>query len=130
MTSDVPNAPLQDYVGPAAGDWMGEAPQDDDAMMAPAPDASAFIKSAASRAVKRKPTSDLKQTLVPILLTSGLMLCVMGSLKFFLGEESPYSALPTWVIGMMYGLGGVLLILAMFTMLQVKDQLTRDVKKS
>jgi hypothetical protein len=115
---------------PAAGDdWIGPAPQDDDMMLAPAPDASAFQPhpiAYRSPNTAGKKGSDLKQTLIPILLTTGFLLCVMGTLKYILGAESPYSALPTWVIAMMFGTGGVLLALAAFTMMQVNAQLHRE----
>lgn len=115
----------------AGGDWIGPAPQDDDAMLAPAPDASVFATSSAlyKPPARKAPTSDLKPTLIPILLTSGLLLIVFGCLKFILGPDSPYSNLPSWVIGMMFGMGALVLAFGAFTMLQVRDQLARAATK-
>ena len=98
-------------------------------MLAPAPDALAFQPhplAYKTPAIRKAATSEFKRTLIPILLTTSVMLGIMGSLKFILGEESPYSALPRWVIGTMFGTGGVLLALAVFTMMQVSEQLKRD----
>jgi hypothetical protein len=113
------------------GDWIGAAPQDDDAMLAPAPDASAFAASSTPyKSPPRKPSSDLKPTLIPILLTSGLLLIVFGSLKFVLGPDSPYSNLPSWVTAMMFGMGALVLAFGVFTMLQVREQLARAAAKN
>ena len=114
-------------------EWMGTTPVDDDTMMAPAPDASAFTaqsmsyKSPAARMAK---TSDLKPTLIPILLTTGMLFLLFSLLKFVRGADSPYAALPGWVVGMVAGMGGILLAFAVFTMMQVKEQLTRTKRLS
>ena len=100
-------------------------------MLAPAPDASAFMHHPVRRgpAGRPKSKSETKRTLIPILLTTGIMLCVMGSLKFILGNESTFSNLEPWIIGMIYAFGGVLLALAGFTMMQVHEELKRDAAK-
>ena len=129
MPVEHPPAEEAPFVSDTAGEWVGSAPDDDDAMLAPAPDASAFAYHAPpSRSTGKKlaQSSEFKQTLIPILLTSGLLLIVFGLLKFILGPDSPYSNLPGWVIGMTCGMGALLLVFALFTMLQVKDQLSRS----
>ena len=106
-------------------DWMGISPEDDDAMMAPAPDASAFAPHAStsrSSALRRPAKSDWKPTVIPILLTTGVLFLVFSSLKFILGSDSPYAALSGWVVGMVAGMGVLLLGLGVFTMMQVKAQ--------
>lgn len=110
-------------------EWMGTAPLDDDTMMAPAPDASAFTAHSTSykSSAARKPAAfDWKPTLIPILLTTGVIFLAFSSLKGFLGPDSPYTALPGWVVGMVAGMGVLLLGLGAFTMMQVKAQLERS----
>ena len=105
---------------------MGTAPQDDDTMMAPAPDASAFTGHSTSykSTTPRKPrVSEWKPTVIPILLTTGVLFLAFSSLKVLLGADSPFTALPVWVVGMVAGMGVLLLGLAMFTMMQVKAEL-------
>ena len=127
------NEPPETALPPATeNDWMGTAPADDDNMMAPAPDASAFTaqsmsyKSSTARTAK---TSDLKPTLIPILLTTGMLFLLFSALKFVLGADSPYAALPVWVVGMVAGMGALLLGLGIFTMMQVKEQLARVTRR-
>src|SRR5436305_1755430 len=70
-------APQEELVGgieggveSSGGAWVGDAPVDDDAMLAPAPDA-AMLAHKPSRVVKRDPmlaSLGFKQTLIPILL--------------------------------------------------------------
>jgi hypothetical protein len=115
-------------VADQGGDWVGTAPLDDDAMLAPPPDASQFggpvgYKSPAVR--RRAAGPEFKQTMIPILLTCGVLLLVFGALKFVLGPDSPYSNLAPWVTIMVFAMGVALLGLAVFTMLQVQDQLRR-----
>jgi hypothetical protein len=126
MVSDIPH----DEPAPSeGGDWIGPAPEDDDAMLAPAPDA-AFL---AAHTLSYKPPKvhvpqgpGAKQTIVPILLTSGVLLIAFGLLKFLLGPDSPYSGLPGWVVAMVFGMGALLVGLGVLTAFQVKAQLERQ----
>ena len=106
--------------------------QDDDAMLAPAPDASDFVhRPPPSPSAPNRMAAGVafKQTLIPILLTTGVLLIVFGSLKFILGAESAYAALPGWTLGVMFGFGSLMLAFGAFTMLQVREQLTRTIAK-
>ena len=101
-------------------------------MLAPAPDASDFVhKPLSYKSPQTKMAAGLsfKQTLIPILLTTGVMLIVFGSLKFIMGAESPFSALPGWTLGVMFGFGALMLAFGAFTMLQVREQLSRVVNR-
>ena len=126
MVSDVPH----DEPAPSeGGDWIGPAPEDDDAMLAPAPDASflaAHSLSYKSPVVRKAQSPGARQTMVPILLTSGTLLIVFGLLKFLLGPDSPYSNLPGWVVAMVGGMGALLVGLGIFNALQVKAHLERE----
>ena len=126
MVSDIPH----DEPAPSeGGDWMGPAPEDDDAMLAPAPDReflAAHTLSYKAPTVRAPQGPGVKQTMVPILLTSGALLIVFGLLKFLLGPDSPYSGLPGWVVGMVLAMGALLVGLGIFTAFQVKEQLARQ----
>ena len=127
-----PVAPQEDSFAPTdehAGEWVGEAPADDDAMLAPAPDAAtlnyAYSPSkAAARKVSRSNSGlETKRTLIPILLTTGVMFLILGCLKFIASGESSFAGLPMWFVGLICGMGALLLVFAAFTMMQVKSQL-------
>ena len=121
MVSDAP-------VNQHGGDWVGTAPADDDATDAPAMD---FAATGARPLGYRPPTPqrgmsrDVKQTMIPILLTTGLLLLAFGVLRFILGPDSPYANLPGWLSGVAIGAGVLLLGVAVMTMLQVKAELDR-----
>jgi hypothetical protein len=112
---------------PTGGEWVGTAPADDDATVAPAPDLSALAyrprayRPPLARAARR----DVKQTMIPILLTTGVLLITFGVLKFFMGPDSPYAGLPIWLSAIAFGTGLLLLGAAVLTMLQVKAELAR-----
>jgi hypothetical protein len=114
------------------GEWVGQAPADDDAMLAPAPDADtlnyayAAKKSAARKGPSAHQGLETKRTLIPILLTTGVMFLILGGSKFVAGGDSSFAGLPLWFVGMMCGMAVVLLAFAVFTMLQVKAQLDRQ----
>ena len=114
---------------PAAenAEW-GEAPppDEDDVMMAPAPDVNYLGHVPPRRHVS---TSNMKQTIVPILLTIGVLMLVFGTLHFVLGPDSPYASIPTWTVAAVYGTGVVLIGLGVFTAFQIKAELEQMAKK-
>ena len=99
---------------------------EDDAVIVPAPPASAFLpyRSPTAAAAKTSPTRlSLRRTLIPILLTCGIILLVLGTMPFFLSEENPLSQLPHWMSYSLWALGMFLLALGVVNMLAVKHLL-------
>ena len=106
---------------------MAAGPADDDAMLAPAPDVSVLGHTHRKPIKKNKMLASIgyKQTLIPILLTTGLLAIAFGLLKTLGDSESPYSGLPTWLTIALYGMGAVLLgsgIVVMFSVKAVLDK--------
>ncbi len=105
-----------------------EIVDDGDAVIVPAPPPSVF-------AAKPKPatphahraavlhTLGFKRTMVPILLTGGVLLPLFGALKFLRGDNSPFSGLPTWVMVLLLIAGAILLAFGVMNMLQIRQQL-------
>ena len=97
----------------------------DDFMAAPAPDPSVF-------APRRRPTRHLlterqihaRRTLIPVLLTCGVLMPLVGSLKWLRGVGSPFAAWPIWPPIVLSACGVALLALAVANMMQVR-QLSR-----
>ena len=106
----------------AEGDWVGSAPTDDDAMLAPAPDLSSLRRVPKRSAEHKKLLAGLqfKQVLIPVLLTVGMLSLVLGSCKYLLGPDSPFAYLPDWVSWLSFGLGAALLAAAVVVILSVK----------
>ena len=67
----------------------------------------------------------VRRTFIPILLTLGLMLIAASTVRYFVGEDAPLSALPTWSPIVGYIVGGMLLIVASLNILQVRSELAR-----
>ena len=107
-----------------AGD--AEAPPSADE---PAPaEASMAHSSALGRARYVAPSAldrsiNTKRTLIPILLTLGVLLPALASLKWLMTADSPFTALPIPAAGMLIALGAVLLVMAVFNMLHVRHLL-------
>jgi protein-S-isoprenylcysteine O-methyltransferase Ste14 len=68
-------------------------------------------------------TSDMRQTIVPILLTTGTISALAGVLKFSVSEDSPMYALPKWIGFGLIGLGIALLAVALVNMFALRSQL-------
>jgi hypothetical protein len=99
--------------------------EDDDMLNLPAPSPEAFAHRPALPRPKREllsRTLGFKQTLIPILLTLGVLLAGSASWSFAIGEESPISGeLLTESSLLIVGL--LLLAFGVFTMFQVRSQL-------
>jgi hypothetical protein len=115
--------------GSAGGDAYAEPPAarglapDDTA--APAPDPSVFAPKRATREIVADRQLHTKRTLIPILLTTGVLFPAVGSLKWTLGPDSPFAAWSVVTAAALITTGAVLLALAVFNMLQVRDMLRR-----
>ncbi len=105
---------------------------DDDAVNIPAPDASVFAprKPAASAgaraAVARRKQVTFRQTLIPVLLTTGVLAIAFGLARVALGPDSPAAAFPAWATPTFVVAGAVLLALAVLNMLSVRSMLAAD----
>ncbi len=104
---------------------------DDDLRSIPAPDASVFeprSKPAVSEDFKAKATArknlEFRRTLIPILLTCGVMMLGFASLKFLTGSDSMLATVPLWVPILLILAGLILIGLGVVNMLSVKAQLS------
>jgi hypothetical protein len=112
----------------AEADAIAHVVEDDDTLNLPAPGPEAF----APRPPKPRPKRELvsrtvgyKQTLIPVLLTQGVLLPGIGIYLLALGDESPLVG-HTWIPLTLLAIGAVLLLFAALTMLQVKTQLAQE----
>ena len=122
--------PVEPGQGEVAGDQStalsGDVIDDDDSVIVPAPDPSVFeyrTKTAAQarEKVARAKNMQFFRTLIPILLTCGVLLLVFASLKFTSGADSMLSDLPIWIPAVLVVMAIVLLSLAVMLMLVVKN---------
>jgi len=67
----------------------------------------------------------VRRTIIPILLTLGVMLVAASTLRYFVSEDAPLYAMPRWSCIVGYVLGGLLLIVAGLNILQVRSELAR-----
>ena len=82
--------------------------------------------TSASVPVRRQnyaPNLEARRTLIPILLTCGVLLLVFAVLKYVMGPDSPFASMPGVVTGSAVGMGVLLLIAAAVNMLGVKSAL-------
>ena len=101
--------------------------EDDDTLNLPAPGPEAFAPRPAPPRPKRRPVSrtvEFKQTIIPVLLTQGVLLPAMAAYLFALGEESPLVG-HAWIPLTLLGIGLLMLLFAGLTMLQVRHQLAQ-----
>jgi hypothetical protein len=106
---------------------------DDDSVIVPAPEASVFVSKPKTNAevrekIARKKNLEFRRTLIPILLTSGVLMLAFGLLRFAAGADSTLSNLPIWISIVLWFAAAILLSLAVVNMLSVKAQLAADRK--
>src|SRR5579884_4119663 len=119
-----PKPPAARATWPIRPQMPVEAPpvDEDDAVIVPPPPASAFLPyRTPAVAGKRTGSLTLRRTVIPILLTCGVILLVLGTMPFFLSTDNPLSALPRWISLALWGTGLFLLALAVVNMLAVKQ---------
>jgi hypothetical protein len=68
-------------------------------------------------------TLQTRRTMIPILLTLGVLLPIVGSLKWLSAPESPFAQWPASLVLILIAAGVVLLILAAINMSQVNSTL-------
>ena len=96
-----------------------------DMMAAPAPDVSVFAPRRSTRDLITDRRIHSRRTLIPILLTCGVLLPAVASLKWLRGPDSPFAAWPIWAPLVLGGCGVMLLLLAIANMVQVRHMLRR-----
>ena len=74
----------------------------------------------ASRALERK------RTMIPVLLTTGMLVTITGLARWVVAEDSAFRLFNNAASLAMLGLGGLLLGVAVLNMLQVRDQLAAN----
>jgi hypothetical protein len=108
---------------------------DDDAVIVPPPDPSVFAAAVARHArahtSQRAARLGLRRTLIPILLTCGVMLPTLAVLWLRLEPEDPLRAgTGTWTPLVLAGLGLLLLAIGILHMLQVRHLLRAEVNSA
>lgn len=119
-------APQPAAPGVAAAPVARAASQvDDDASVAPAPTPAQLgrIHSGAPSALQS--SLRMKRTLIPILLTLGVMLPVTGSLKWLAPRDSAFAAWSSGLAVAILVVGLCLLVAAVANMMQVKHMLSQ-----
>ena len=101
------------------------ADREDDLLAAPAPDPSVFAPRRSTRDLIAERRIHNRRTLIPILLTCGVLMPAVGSLKWLMGPESPFASWSIWAPVALGACGAVLLTLAVANMLQVKHLMER-----
>jgi len=105
-------------------DAVAHVVEDDDTLNLPSEEMLSTPRKALPRP-QHEPmlrTLAFKQTMIPILLTMGVLLSGIAVWVFTLGEESPVAG-AAWIPAAVLGIGAVMLIFAVVVMLQVRGQL-------
>jgi hypothetical protein len=100
---------------------------DDDATIAPAPQRSSISPRQPMFKTARDSGTEFRRTLIPILLTLGVLLPVIGSLRWITGPDLPFVTIARWVAIAMLIAGPILLLAAILNMVQVKRALRHGV---
>jgi hypothetical protein len=118
-----PAAPV--IASQSASEPQAQVIDDDDRVIVPAPSADVFRHQGTGVSARRTPARrlSLRRTLIPILLTAGLILFVLGLLRFLWTENNPLAGLQTWLVAIMFVFALVLWGLAAVNILAVKHQL-------
>jgi len=99
-----------------------QPPADDDAVIVPPPPLSAFLHYRSGRTAGRLGLT-LRRTFIPVLLTCGVILFVLGALPRCLPVDNPLSQMPHWLSFILWGAGAFVLAMAAVNMLAVKHLL-------
>jgi hypothetical protein len=110
-------------------------PDDDDAVIVPAPDASVFFHQPEYATKPKHPafgqSMGFRQTFIPILLTAGFIMVAFGALHFLWNsEDNPMGGLPIWLVVVLLIFGLVMWGLAVANMLAVKQILDAQKKNA
>jgi uncharacterized membrane protein YhdT len=103
---------------------MGQAPADDDAMIAPpAPvETLAHVPHRVHVKVSAAAALDFKRTLIPVYLATAGCTAIAGGLHWIM-PDSFFGDMPLWFSVLMFCFALPMLFFAVFTMMQVHHQL-------
>ena len=93
--------------------------------IAPPPDPRAFAPKRSNRDVHLERSLRSRRTFIPILLTLGMLLPAIASLKWLM-PLSPFGELSAAMVAVMAIAGACLLVVALLNMLQVRDLLHKQ----
>ena len=96
---------------------------DDDTVAVPAPETAQFVPAPSSHRAAVYQTLEFSRTLIPVLLTCGVLLVALASARHLVGQDSPLTDLPPWLAPLLFLTGLVLLVLAAANMLNVKRRM-------
>ena len=104
---------------------------DDDAVIVPAPEPEVFAPHAPTAPAGPGGIRSLafRRTVIPILLTCGVLLIGIGSLRWVGGPDSVFAETSIPLSATLCGTGCFLLIIAVLNMLQVKSELAVGAKR-
>ena len=66
-----------------------------------------------------------RRTAIPVLLTTGVMMLLMGVARWFVDEEAALARMPVWVVGLLIVAGVAFLLLGVLNMLFVRAELAK-----
>lgn len=123
-----PAAPVLQDAGLDDPSSRGESSVDDDHVNFPAPSSEVFLprKSRATRVSERTLLASLRyrRTLVPIMLTLGVMLPILSGIWYTLGNDSPFKKVKPTIPPVLLGVGIVFLIFGIMNVLQLRQLLS------
>ncbi len=70
-----------------------------------------------------------RQTIIPILLTLGVLLPAIAVMRYVMGPDSMIGSLAPWYSYILLAVGALMLVLAVINMIQVKNQLDALARK-
>jgi hypothetical protein len=114
----------------AEADAVAHVVEDDDTLNMPTPSTDELLHRPAPRRPQKQllsRTVGFKQTLIPILLTLGVLLPAIAGWSFSMGEESPVAG-ANWIPFSLIGIGAAMLLFAGLTMFQVRSQLAHQAR--
>lgn len=98
----------------------------DDAMMMPAPSSDYLAHRAHPPAPPTRPPgarAGFRNTLIPVLLTTAVLMLVTALMKFVVHPDAPLAAMPTWLAVVLAGAAVAFVGIAALNVLQVRRQI-------
>lgn len=124
--SEAEAAEVRAHVDGESGDVIID---DDDAVIMPAPEPEVFAPHAPAKpavsAAGMPRSLGFRRTVIPILLTCGVLLIGIGALKWVGGDDSLFSEMSTIMSATLGGSGVFLLLVAVLNMMQVRAELAQ-----
>ena len=108
---------------PSPSARIDQALDTDDAVAAPAPDASVFAPKQRTADLIAQRRLHSQRTAIPILLTCGILLPAIGALKWLAPRDSVFAQWDIWMPLALGQVGVLLLIVAVINMLHVRQAL-------